>query len=248
MSRLLSGYVVGAYRDRTSRHQAAEAPPDPPRPKQGPTGPTGTREGGRRKYPPLKVGDIVGVGWRVVALLPRDSTSNEKVETECVQCGVRSHRYAFNARRLHGCRCSGYKSRMNRSLAHTSLVNAILDVAARLPWLALWPNRSGRLLSTSGRTIPVGLCRGASDLIGILDGGLFLAIEVKTGRARTDAFQEEFLRQIRARQGVAFIVRNLADVSSHLSPYLTRLRCASLADAIGEVHARTETKRSRAHT
>lgn len=127
---------------------------------------------------------------------------------------------------------------MSRSLAHTALVNQILDVSARLPWLILWPNRSGRLTSASGRVIPTGLCRGAADLIGILDGGTFVAIEVKTGRARPSALQSHFLDEVIRKMGIAFIARNLTDLAANLVDHILPSRYLTLREAIGSVEAR----------
>lgn len=49
-----------------------------------------------RKYPPAKVGDKFG-DRTVTQILPRDSTSNERVEWRC-QCGKWGQSYVFNLR------------------------------------------------------------------------------------------------------------------------------------------------------
>lgn len=50
----------------------------------------------KRKFPPAKVGDTFGART-VTALLPRDLTSNERVEWRCV-CGRWGTAYVFNLR------------------------------------------------------------------------------------------------------------------------------------------------------
>lgn len=55
-----------------------------------------------RKHPPAKVGDTFG-DRTVTKLMPRDSTSNERVEWKC-KCGVWGVSYVFNLRGKVFCR------------------------------------------------------------------------------------------------------------------------------------------------
>jgi hypothetical protein len=57
----------------------------------------------RRRYPRAKVGDTFGTA-RVVALLRRDSTSNERVRVRCIH-GSERDVYVFNLRKNPRCRC-----------------------------------------------------------------------------------------------------------------------------------------------
>ncbi len=58
--------------------------------------------------------------------------------------------------------------------------------------------------------------RGVSDIIGVLDDGRFLAVEVKTevGVLRPD--QKVFLDAVRERGGLAIVVRSVADLDRAL--------------------------------
>jgi len=58
-----------------------------------------------RKFPPAAIGDMFGT-QRVVALLERDATCNERVEAQCERCGNRRVSYVFNLRKAsaEGCR------------------------------------------------------------------------------------------------------------------------------------------------
>ncbi len=55
-----------------------------------------------RRHPVAQVGDYFGT-LRVVAIAPRDYTSNERVEVECPN-GHRRLAYVFNLRSKPGCR------------------------------------------------------------------------------------------------------------------------------------------------
>jgi hypothetical protein len=66
----------------------------------------------------------------------------------------------------------------------------------------------------TGAHVRFGLALGASDLIGIVRtprGGLFLALEVKSERGRVTEEQNRFLAVIGEMQGVARVVRSVAE-------------------------------------
>jgi hypothetical protein len=57
--------------------------------------------------------------------------------------------------------------------------------------------------------IPVGLCLGSSDLIGIQAGtGRFFAIEVKTATGRASKEQTNFINHVKKMGGIAGIARS----------------------------------------
>lgn len=58
--------------------------------------------------------------------------------------------------------------------------------------------------------------KGTSDILGILPGGLLLAIEVKTKKGRPTPEQTLFIEDITQRGGIAFIARSIEDVEKHL--------------------------------
>jgi hypothetical protein len=57
---------------------------------------------------------------------------------------------------------------------------------------------------------------GASDIIGQLSDGRFLAVEVKSPAGRPTPEQSAFISQINSNGGVAFVARNCADVFREL--------------------------------
>ena len=53
--------------------------------------------------------------------------------------------------------------------------------------------------------------KGISDLIGQMKDGRFLAVECKREGANLEDHQREFLNEVRAANGVAFVARNVDD-------------------------------------
>lgn len=78
-----------------------------------------------------------------------------------------------------------------------------------------WRNNSGATKTEGGRFVRFGL-RGSSDILGILPGGRFLAVECKAPKGRTTPDQEAFLTDIRRRGGVAMVARSVDDLAAGL--------------------------------
>lgn len=91
----LFGIFSGLAPPVITRSQPVEEP-------RRPSVKTGTRMGGKRRHPPMLVGDVIG-SWRVVALLPRLADCNERVACVCTRCGREREAYAFNLRKRDGC-------------------------------------------------------------------------------------------------------------------------------------------------
>lgn len=84
--------------------------------------------------------------------------------------------------------------------------------------LVLWRNTAGVAVHMSSNTTQrFGLCKGASDLIGIGPGGRFFALEVKSPRGRISPEQQLFLELVRHRGGFAAIVRSVEDAYAALN-------------------------------
>lgn len=86
----------------------------------------------------------------------------------------------------------------------------------------VWRNETGRfwtgrVLHRQGKQvtldqaamIPVGLCKGSSDVIGIAPDGRLLAVEVKTKRGRATAEQVAFIKAVQSAGGVSCIARSV---------------------------------------
>lgn len=58
--------------------------------------------------------------------------------------------------------------------------------------------------------------KGAPDIVGILPGGRFLAVEVKSATGKPSPDQVAFIARVNATGGLAFIARSIDDVARHL--------------------------------
>ncbi len=64
--------------------------------------------------------------------------------------------------------------------------------------------------------------RGVSDILGVLKGGRFLAIEVKRPGGRATPDQLQFLTRISQEGGLAFVATSVEDVEANLAVALQR--------------------------
>ena len=80
-------------------------------------------------------------------------------------------------------------------------------------WTGKPIHRDGQVVTLSNaHMIPVGLCVGSSDLIGIQGAtGRFFAIEVKTEKGRVTKEQQQFIDRVIAQGGIAGIARTPKD-------------------------------------
>lgn len=91
----------------------------------------------------------------------------------------------------------------------------ILDYL-KLKKIFAWKSNTVGIKKENGKYIPAGM-RGVSDIIGILPGGRFLAIEVKRDRKQLlSPYQEIFMENIRAQGGIAFVAYGLDDVMARV--------------------------------
>jgi hypothetical protein len=63
--------------------------------------------------------------------------------------------------------------------------------------------------------------KGVADILGILPDGRLLAIEVKSKAGTLSEYQRQFIRQIQANNGIAFISRSVTQTFEQLKPFLT---------------------------
>lgn len=96
--------------------------------------------------------------------------------------------------------------------AHNKLINEILATYGSAPNFRIWKNDVGvgRSLD-SDRVLRWGL-KGSADIIGVGFGGKFIAIEVKTGRAKQSTQQKNFQNMVIAMGGIYIVARSVLDV------------------------------------
>lgn len=74
----------------------------------------------------------------------------------------------------------------------------------------IWKNASGVAMA-DGRHIRYGL-KGSPDIIGVIEGGRFLGIEVKTGCATQSPQQKKFQKIFEQLGGLYIVARSLEDI------------------------------------
>ena len=108
---------------------------------------------------------------------------------------------------------SAHLKRQNAKLSEAEILSKILAYL-KLTRIYAWRNSVGATVIGAGehrRFVRFGHS-GLSDIIGILSGGRFLAIEVKSAKGRITPEQRAFLDNIEERGGVAFVARSVEDV------------------------------------
>ncbi len=106
-----------------------------------------------------------------------------------------------------------------------SIQRAILEYL-RYRGIFCWKNNTAGIYVKSRNTYIPSHAPGVSDILGILPGGKFLAVEVKSEKGRVSPHQQQFLDEITARGGLAFVARSIEDVEQALSPHLPQKRAA----------------------
>ena len=105
---------------------------------------------------------------------------------------------------------SGRKSSAAYTRLHNQLQSQILVALSRLDLGLFWSNATGAGTSPDGQWIRYGLV-GSSDILGIVNGGYFIAIEVKTGAAVQSPQQIKFEAAVKKRGGYYFVARSVLD-------------------------------------
>lgn len=110
--------------------------------------------------------------------------------------------------------------KLSRRQRHTDLVKACL-AWLKLNHIAAWQNNTGAARfrdKTTGkdRVVRYGF-KGSSDIIGILSGGAFLAVECKVGYDPLTTEQRLFLDAINEAGGCAIVVKSIEDLERQLA-------------------------------
>jgi hypothetical protein len=78
-----------------------------------------------------------------------------------------------------------------------------------------WSNPSGAVRIRPGKFMSFGL-KGSADIIGLLSGGRFLAVECKAPHGRLSPEQRQFLADVKALGGMAVVARSYRDIEAAL--------------------------------
>jgi len=107
-------------------------------------------------------------------------------------------------------------------MSEQEVVNGILlAIGQAFPGtVRVWRNNSGALKDPTGRLIRFGLT-GSADILGLVKGGRFLAIEVKTTTGKQSEAQKCFEKMIRDFGGIYILARNVGQAMGALMLALT---------------------------
>ena len=105
------------------------------------------------------------------------------------------------------------ENRFDRTKAHEKLVNQCLLELTTDGFLC-WKNNSGAV-KTSDRYQRYGL-KGSSDILAVAAGGMFWAIEIKTGKAVQNKSQKAFQKAVELRGGIYLLIHSLEELRSYL--------------------------------
>ena len=98
---------------------------------------------------------------------------------------------------------------------HKNRKNRIRLALGRRQDVVMWNNESG-VASYGNHTVRYGVGKGGADLIGILETGQFIALEVKTGGARCTKHQRMFLALVKKFGGWSAVVRSVDDANREI--------------------------------
>lgn len=76
-----------------------------------------------------------------------------------------------------------------------------------------WRNNTGAVKTEGGRWLSFGQV-GSPDILGVLQGGRFVALEVKTAKGKTSEAQEAWLSRAKDLGAIAGVVRSIDEAFS----------------------------------
>ena len=97
---------------------------------------------------------------------------------------------------------------------HEIMQRILISIGSR-PDVRVWRNNTGSVKTQDGRFVTFGL-NGSADIIGLLRGGRFLAIEVKSEIGRQSEQQKNFQKMIESFGGLYILARCVEDVTGRL--------------------------------
>lgn len=104
---------------------------------------------------------------------------------------------------------------MSKGMTPESIVLAGCLRYLQLRGIYHWRNSVGAVRMGPGRFMHFGL-KGSSDILGILPGGRFLAVEVKAPGGRLSPEQRQFLDDVKTLGGLCLVVRDWKEIDSAL--------------------------------
>ncbi len=112
-------------------------------------------------------------------------------------------------------------------MKETAIQREIMLAVGNRPDVRIWRNNSGvarqrRKDGSKGRPVKFGLVPGAADIIGIIAGGRFLAIECKTINGRLSQNQKQWRAVIERFGGLYILARSAQEAVTQLEKGVSR--------------------------
>ena len=104
---------------------------------------------------------------------------------------------------------------MGKSDTPENRVKAEVMKYLKLRHIYCWSNPSGAVQVRPGKFMSFGL-KGSSDILGLLPGGRFLAVECKAEHGRLSTEQRQFLADIKTLGGLAVVAKSYRDIDRAL--------------------------------
>lgn len=97
------------------------------------------------------------------------------------------------------------------------VLTAVLRYLGARDDVTVWRNNTGRIADRSGRVVSFGLV-GSADVLGVRNGGQFVAVECKSDTGRLSAQQRAFQAMIQRRGGLYVLARDVSDLYKEFPP------------------------------
>jgi len=102
-----------------------------------------------------------------------------------------------------------------------SLIQKEIMLALSQAGCMVWRNNTGSY-KDGDRFIRYGLCKGSSDIVGLTNGGVFIAVEVKSATGRVSNDQINFIDNVRRKNGISFVARSADEAIKLLQEALNK--------------------------
>jgi hypothetical protein len=100
-------------------------------------------------------------------------------------------------------------------MSEQDIQKQILDYL-RFRGIFCWKNNTAGIYVKARNTYIPSHAPGVSDILGVLKGGCFLAIEVKAEKGRVSPHQQLFLDSINQAGGLAFVAHSIEEVQRNI--------------------------------
>jgi hypothetical protein len=99
-------------------------------------------------------------------------------------------------------------------------IQAAILAYLRMKHIFCWKNNTAGIYVKARNTYIPSHAPGVSDILGVLSGGRFLAVEVKAPKGKVSPHQQQFIDAVNKAGGLAFVARSVEEVIKQTSSVL----------------------------